>query len=133
MEKATNDNIAVEILTDMLANNLVECEEVARRSVNGKTFIDVVINNVDKDSTFKRFLEGTEATLNRKRYTVIRIDPADIIEIDLNTVNLENKSVSIILLKFKNTDRKELKLGISDRDEVEKLVQYLFWPEESRG
>lgn len=125
-EMTTGDNVAIELMTDLLAHNVVECEDVAFRNINGRTYVDFVRKNVDKDMTFTRFLQGTEATLNRKHLAITRLDPADVIEMDVHTVNLEEKSVCMVFMKLNGPSRKELNVALSDQDKVQKLMNYLM-------
>ena len=125
-EITTGDNVAIEIMSDLLAHNVIECEDVTFRNINGKTYIDFVRKNVEKNMTFTRFLQGTEGTLNRKHYAITRLNPADIIEMDVHSLNLEEKSVFMVFMKLNGPDRKELNVALSDREKTDKLMNYLM-------
>ena len=122
----TGDDLVIEILTDLLGHNVIECEGVEVRTINGKSYIDLVRKNIDKDTTIHRFLKGTDTTLNRKSYSITRLNPADIIELDSYSLDYDDKGIMIIFMKLNNPDRKELNVAFSDRDSAQKLMNYLM-------
>lgn len=124
-ENKNGGNVAIELLDEIVSRNLVECKEVALRTINEKLYIDLITNDTSEDTTFTRLLKGDQATLNKRRYSFIRIDPTDIIAFDVNTLNVERRNVSMVFMKLNNVDRKELNISLSDQNEVNKLIAYV--------
>lgn len=124
-ESKSGSNAAIELMDEIVSRNLVECKEVALRTINEKLYIDLITNDTSEDTTFTRFLKGDQATLNKRKYSFIRIDPADIIEFDINTLKIEQRYISMVFMKFNNSNRKELNVALSDQNEVNKLIAYV--------
>lgn len=124
-ETVDGRNVAIGLIDEIVSRNMVECQEVVLRTINGKTFVDLITNDVSEDTTFTRFLKGDQATLNKRRYSLVRINPADIIEFDVRTLNIENKNVSLVFMKLNTSGRKELNVALSTQNEVNKLISYV--------
>ena len=124
-ENKNGCNAAIELMDEIVSRNLVECGEVALRTINEKLYIDLITNDVSEDTSFTRFLKGDQATLNKRRYSFIRIDPADVMEFDINTLKIEQKTISMVFMKLNNSNRKELNVALSDQNEVNKLIAYV--------
>ena len=127
MDFETNDgrNVAIGLIDELVSRNLVECKEVVLRTINGRLFVDFITNDVSEETTFTRFLKGDQATLNKRHYALVRIDPADIIEFDVRTLNIENKNVSLVFMKLNTSVRKELNVALSNQNELNKLIAYV--------
>ena len=124
-ENKNGSNVAIELFDELISRNMIECKEVALRTINGNLFIDFITNDECEDTTFTRFLRGDQATLNKRRYSLTRINPADIIEFDVRTLTIENKNVSLVFMKLNTSGRKELNVALSNQNEVNKLISYV--------
>lgn len=124
-ESKNGSNVAIELFDELISRNMIECKEVALRTINGKLYIDFVTNDECEDTTFTRFIRGDQATLNKCRYSLVRINPADIIEFDVRTLTIENKNVSLVFMKLNTSSRKELNVALSNQNEVNKLISYV--------
>lgn len=124
-ESKNGSNVAIELMDELVSRNMIECKEVELRTINGNLFVDLITNDVSEDTTFTRFLKGDQATLNKRRYSLTRINPADIIEFDVRTLNIENKTVSLVFMKLNTAVRKELNVALSSQNEVNKLISYV--------
>lgn len=124
-ESKNGGNVAIELIDELVSRNMIECQEVVLRTINGNTFVDLITNDISEDTTFTRFLRGDQATLNKCRYSLVRINPADIIEFDVRTLNIENKNVSLVFMKLNTSGRKELNVALSNQNEVNKLISYI--------
>ena len=124
-EAKDGGNAAIEFIDELVSRNLVECKEVVFRTINNRMFIDFITNDESEDTTFTRFLRGDQATMNKRRYSLVRVDPADIIEFDVRTLNVEKKNISLAFMKLNNASRKELNVALSSQSEVNKLISYV--------
>lgn len=124
-ESKNGSNVAIELFDELISRNMIECKEVALRTINGNLFIDFITNDECEDTTFTRFIRGDQATLNKRRYSLVRINPADIIELDVRTLNIESKNVSLVFMKLNTSGRKELNVALSNQNEVNKLIAYV--------
>ena len=124
-EAKDGGNAAIEFIDELVSRNLVECKEVEFRTINNRMFIDFITNDESEDTTFTRFLRGDQATMNKRRYSLVRVDPADIIEFDVRTLNIEKKNISLAFMKLNNANRKELNVALSSQNEVNKLISYV--------
>ena len=124
-EAKDGSNVAIELIDELVSRNLVECKEVEFRTINNRMFIDFITNDESEDTTFTRFLRGDQATMNKRRYSLVRVDPADIIEFDVRTLNIEKKNISLAFMKLNNASRKELNVALSSQNEVNKLISYV--------
>ena len=124
-EAKDGNNVAIELIDELVSRNLVECKEVEFRTINNRMFIDFITNDESEETTFTRLLRGDQATMNKRRYSLVRVDPADIIEFDVRTLNIENKNVSLAFMKLNNANRKELNVTLSSQSEVNKLISYV--------
>ena len=124
-EAKDGGNVAIELIDELVSRNLIECKEVEFRTINNKMFIDFITCDESEETTFTRLLRGDQATMNKRRYSLVRVDPADIIEFDVRTLNIENKNVSLAFMKLNNVGRKELNVALSSQSEVNKLISYV--------
>ena len=124
-EAKDGGNAAIEFIDELVSRNLIECKEVVFRTINNRMFIDFITNDESEDTTFTRFLRGDQATMNKRRYSLVRVDPADIIEFDVRTLNIEKKNISLAFMKLNNASRKELNVALSSQSEVNKLISYV--------
>lgn len=124
-EAKDGSNVAIELIDELVSRNLIECKEVVFRTINNRMFIDFITNDESEDTTFTRFLRGDQATMNKRRYSLVRVDPADIIEFDVRTLNIEKKNISLAFMKLNNASRKELNVALSSQNEVNKLISYV--------
>lgn len=124
-EAKDGGNAAIEFIDELVSRNLVECKEVVFRTINNKMFIDFITYDKSEDTTFTRFLRGDQATMNKRRYSLVRVDPSDIIEFDVRTLNIEKKNISLAFMKLNNANRKELNVALSSQSEVNKLISYV--------
>lgn len=124
-EAKDGGNVAIELIDELVSRNLIECKEVEFRTINNKMFIDFITDDVSEETTFTRLVRGDQATMNKRRYSFVRVDPTDIIEFDVRTLNVENKNVSLAFMKLNNAGRKELNVALSNQNEVNKLISYV--------
>ena len=107
-EAKDGSNVAIGLIDELVSRNLVECKEVEFRTINNRMFIDFITNDESEETTFTRLLRGDQATMNKRRYSLVRVDPADIIEFDVRTLNIENKNVSLAFIHVASFWRQKL-------------------------